>query len=370
MDTLTQAPDAQFKKQSRWFIRPYEEGDEAKIFELHNAVHPEREYDREKWMKWWHWMYKKAPFGSKIWLADDDGKIVAQYCAILMNIKIGKDIIKAAQYINLLTHPDYRGQRIYLKLFNTAADDLAKIAVRIGFGFTNDNSYLLAKRRGFLHIPAKRQFVRIFNWANIRKTPIKNKIISRLCTLIGNGLNILVFRASRPPPIKGLTITRISRFDERINEFWTMACRQFPVIVCKNEEILNWRYAAVPDIDYSIFLAEKEGAIRGYLVLRSFQREHKKVTVIYSLLADSEEVSRNLLSEATKYCKKDSVDYIYWVGIASNSYLGTFKKMGFISRNYQTDSKFVVYSSDPNISKELITNPENWLIQVGDSDQL
>ena len=52
------------------------------------------------------------------------------------------------------------------------------------------------------------------------------------------------------------------------------------------------------------------------------------------------------------------------------AYLRAFRKTGFISRSYQGEGKFVVYSSAPNISKEFFTNPQNWLIQVGDSDQL
>ena len=138
-----------------------------------------------------------------------------------MNLKVGNDIIKAAHYINLAAHPDYRGHRIHVKLYDTTIDDLAKTAVHTGCGFTNNKSYLLAIRKGFLDISNKRKLIRVFNWANIRKTRINNNFCAKLCAVNGSMLNMLFIRASKAPGIKGLTITRVPRFDNRINEFWT-----------------------------------------------------------------------------------------------------------------------------------------------------
>lgn len=60
----------------KWSMRTYTEGDEEGILELWKAVYPERAYDREKWLRWWRWMYKNniADLGQ-IWLADDNGII-------------------------------------------------------------------------------------------------------------------------------------------------------------------------------------------------------------------------------------------------------------------------------------------------------
>ena len=179
--------------------------------------------------------------------------------------------------------------------------------------------------------------------------------------------NKLFFKASKTPVVEGLTITQVSCFDERIDEFWARVSSQFQTILVRNKDHLNWRYATVPDISYSIFVAEKAGVVCGYLVLRC-DCEYGKVGVIFDFLSDSEEVARNLLSTATEHCQRDNADYIYWAGIANKAYLRDFRKSGFISRALLKAGYFIVYSNYSDISKELLGNPQNWLIQTGDED--
>ena len=60
-------------------IRAYKEGDENKILELSRTVHPERKYDKQQWMRWWHWKYRDGLVGTPIiWFAESDGKLVGQ----------------------------------------------------------------------------------------------------------------------------------------------------------------------------------------------------------------------------------------------------------------------------------------------------
>ena len=82
----------------KWSIRAYKEGDEGGIFELDKAVHPSAASDMEQWLKWWRWMYKDNPAGTgKIWLAEDDGKIVGQYAIVPVKVKIGNKVILSSQ---------------------------------------------------------------------------------------------------------------------------------------------------------------------------------------------------------------------------------------------------------------------------------
>ena len=180
----------------------------------------------------------------------------------------------------------------------------------------------------------------------------------------------LLFRATKVPYIKDLTISQVSCFDERINEFFARVSGQFQIMVARSKDYLNWRFTAVPDVSYRVYIAEKSGAVCGYIVLRSLQREYKKVAVIYDLLAESEEIAQCLLATAIENCKRDGTDYISWSGIANKTYLRAFRKRGFICEPFQKEQKFVAYSSDPNFSKEFLSKPENWLIQTGDTDIL
>ena len=87
-------------------------------------------------------------------------------------------------------------------------------------------------------------------------------------------------------------MTLVSRFDERINHLWTRVSNQHNIMVVRNKDYLNWRYIAVPDVDYLVCLAEKAGEILGYIILRCIQREYRKVGIIFDILAESQEVAQ------------------------------------------------------------------------------
>jgi hypothetical protein len=357
-------------KQRSWFIRLYQDGDEEQIFELRRAIHPERQYDKEPWLRWWNWMYKENPAVSRIWLAEDQGKIIGQYPLVLTNLKFGNITVKASQNINLEVHPDYRRQGIFLSLEKKALENLAKEAINITFGFPNDASYPGHIESGWLDIADTRKVWKPLGWENILKTRINNKCLLNLCTIFTSMLSKLMWRASEVPVVKGLLITKVSSFDDRINEFWIRVSSQFRIIGIRNKDYLNWRYATVPDVKYSIYIAENDSRIYGYLVLRYLQRNFAKVAVIYDLLAETEEVVQCLLHTASEHCQKNGMDYIVWSGIANRAYLRAFRKRGFIHVPFQKGQKFLAYSSDPKVSKGFLMNPQNWIIQIGDSDEL
>jgi GNAT superfamily N-acetyltransferase len=354
--------------QRRWCLRPYREGDEHGIFELQDAVHPDRKYDREQWLAWWRWMFKKVPYDNRIWLVEDNGKIVAQFCGVYFEFKVGDKTKTVASGFDLSTHPGYRGQRIYLQLFNSMIDDMATTEVLNGFGFTNEASYRLALRRGFIYVPS-RKFIKIVNWRNIGRTWTGSNLLLPLVAMGGAIFNALFYRSSRVAVIKGLSITIVPRFDTRINQFWNKISNQIGITLVRTDEYLNWRYASVPGTSYDIYLAEKDGAIVGYLVVSSRRRDYKDEWMIYDFMAESNEIAQNLVSVVTDDCRKKGGDCISWLGITGKAYYEIFRKLGFIPRPEQKESKFVVYSGDPDISREFISDPENWLIQMGDTDE-
>jgi len=165
-----------------------------------------------------------------------------------------------------------------------------------------------------------------------------------------------------------LTISQVSSFDERINEFWARVSSQYEIMVVRNKEYLNWRYAAVPDVDYSIYIAEKGGEICGYLVLRYMRREHTRLAAICDILTESPQISRCLIWEAVEHCEREKVDVVYGHMIADRTLIKSFRNSGFIP--FLRSRRFVAYSTLPHVSAEFLKDPENWFVQIGDSDHV
>jgi len=354
-----------------WSIRPYKEGDEEGIFELWKAVYPAMKYDQEKWMRWWQWMYKENPVGpGRIWMAEDDNKIVAHHPLVFIMLKVGNRIMKASYSIDRMTHPDYRHQGIASKVQRQVLDEAERQGVCISLGTPNEASHAVDMKTGYFDIARKQIVCKPLNWGNAIKLRSSNRLLSEFGAIGGSILDKIFCRRKRAPVIEGLTISRVQFFDERINEFCAKVSNQYEIMVVRNKEYLNWRYVAVPDVSYSIYIAEKGNQIYGYLVLRCMQQEHAKAGVIFDILAESQPISHCLISRAVEHCEREKADIVYGIMIADKILIKAFKNNGFISNRFLKDGWIEYYSSSPPVSKEFLKDPKNWFVQVGDSDQI
>jgi len=351
-------------------MRAYREGDEKGILELWQAVYPGEEYERERWIRWWHWMYKDNPAGAgMIWLAEHNGKIVGQSAIIPVAMKVGTETATGFQSINTMTHPNYRRQGMYESLARKAYAEAAREGICIGYRFPNKVSHLIAiKRLNWFDVDTMQVLYKPLDWMKTSKTMTGNKFLAGFLAMSGNITARMFYRAERVSIIEGLTITQVPFFDERINQFWDRACGQYQIMVMRNKDYLNWRYVAVPDVDYSIYIAEKSRKICGYLVLRCVQREQMKAGIIFDILAESGEIAGCLISQAIEHCKQKKVDYVYYGMIANKQQLRAVRRNGFMSVPFARGIRFCAYSSSSHISKEFLKDSRNWFVQIGDSD--
>ncbi|RCV66160.1 Acetyltransferase (GNAT) domain-containing protein [Methanophagales archaeon] len=364
----------------KWTIRAYENGDEIGIFELANAVHPDRKYDRGKWMSWWRWKYGDNPAGrSRFLVADHDGKIVGMRPFILVKMQIADETVMASQNTDLKTHPRYRRQGIFSTLEKNSFSQLKEEEICLTYSFPNVSSYPGYMNTGlFTDICALKTLIKPLNLRNALKKRIKNNCLLNICTITGSIFIAIFYRTKKSPEIKGLTISKIVSFDNRINDFWNNISSDYKIIVVRNQEYLNWRYINRPDRNYTIYLAEEEGVICGYMVLRCVKEQDLSSGYIIDIIAplDRSEVIHSLLSEAIKYFKEERVDVILCTMIVDKIFYKIFRKNGFISthfistisKRFRIGSEHIVRINSPKVSETYLKDPKNWFVQLGDSD--
>ncbi len=299
-----------------------------------------------------------------------DGKIVGQYPLIFMNLKIGGEILRASQNIDLMTHPDYQHQGIFSKLERIALDNAKEDGAYITIGFPNYAAYPGHIKSGWFDVAAMQVMFKSLNWNNTLRIGVSNIFLSRLCATGASLVDKTFYRAQEPHLVEGLVINRVPFFDDRINEFWANISNHYKIMVVRDRNYLNWRYVTVPDVDYSIYIAEKAAEIWGYLVLRCMERDQTKVGIIFVTLAQSQNIAQCLVSEAIKHCEQEKADLVYYSMIANKTHIKGFRRNGFISVSFIKGGRFCAHSNDPNISREFLRDPENWLVQLGDSDMI
>ena len=355
--------------ENKWLIRAYREGGEEGIFELWKAVHPEEIYVSEAWIKWWRWKYLENPAGKpRIWLAEYEGKIIGQYPLVPIMMRVENQIVKAYQNMDLMTHPEYQAQGVFSALERRALDEAKNEGVYITFGYPNAAAYRGHIKSGWFDIAPTRIMFKPLSWQNALKAEIKNRVLLKISAIGGNLADTVFFRPTPPPIMEGLRITQISRFDERIKHLWDRVSGQHRIMVIRGEVYLNWRYVTVPGVEYSIYLAEKTDEILGYIVLRTLQREYRKVVAVLDILADSGQIAQSLVSQAVQHSKRGKADLIYCNFLTNKTYVQAFRNNGFMSVPFIKGSRFCAYSSSPDISRDFLRDAKNWFVQIGDSD--
>jgi predicted N-acetyltransferase YhbS len=340
-----------------WSIRISEEGDENEIFELTEAVLGERVPEKVRWMRGWRWMHLDNPAGiSRIWLAEDGSKIVSQYPVILEDMKIGEEIIKGAQLIDTMTHPQYRRQGICSTLGEKALNEIENKETHLVYCFPTQEVYPLHIKSGWLDVCAFQVMFKPLNLKNILIFTVGGTIIIRV-----------LFRSKKVSDEDMSKVRKISRFDDRINGFWNTISIDYNIIRIRDKEYLNWRYVDVPNADYTIYVAEEEEEICGYIVLGCRKEDSLTWGYIYDIivLTGRADIIQCLIAKAIEYFSAKEVDAIFSQMVPNKIYHKALLKNGFIPR-FRSKGRFIAYNASKEKSDEFIKNSNNWFIQQGD----
>lgn len=354
----------------KWNIRSYKETDLDALYKLTKAVWGEDVPEKEQWIRGWQWVHLNNPAGtSVIWIAEHDGRLVGQYPLILESMKIGGQIVKGSQNIDIMTHPEYRRQGMAAVLEKTALDELSKKGIHLVIGFPNQPAYPLHMKSGWLDVCAFQVMVKPLNLRKfLERYFTRRKPLLKVLTLVGNLIIKAFFRTRKPPAIHELSIEEISYFDDRFDDFWNRIPSDYPLIVVRDKRYLNWRYVDAPNARYTIYAAEEKGQICGYIVLGCTYDNGLALGHIYDIIAplDREDIIRSLMSKAIEHFRDKEVDAIFSKMVANKVYHKSLSKSGFIP-HFRFKSRFIAYSASKDVSVTFIKDSKNWFIQLGDS---
>jgi hypothetical protein len=235
----------------------------------------------------------------------------------------------------------------------------------------------MIKKVGYFVVCPMTMVAKPLNWQSTFRWKINYRIIPGILAVIAKAvLGGMFFRTREAPVIDGLAINQIKSFDERFDRLQSRLTGQYHIMTDRNKDYLNWRFSA-PGTDYKIFAAEQGGEVRGYLVLCDRIIRNIKTSIIFDLIADSEEVMHSLVSEAEKYCKKAGSTLIVYSYVAGRPYHFVLKRNGFITiplvlrnKNSVEGHYFCAFSNNPEVPEDFLKDARNWLFQTADTDTL
>jgi RimJ/RimL family protein N-acetyltransferase len=175
-------------------------------------------------------------------VAELGSRIVACRFFVLQNVKFGDTMLAVRQGVDTSVHPAFQGRGLMTALTYPIPDRLR--------GFDADFSVRSGEE-------AMERAVRYDERQNY---------YARVDVL---RCNLDAAAPSRDSTPSAWSIRSAPMFDERIRPFMTEASAPFWLIVERTPAYLNWRFADARSGAFTIRIAEAEGRILGYLVLRA-----------------------------------------------------------------------------------------------------
>ena len=118
-------------------VRDYEVGDESHIISLFQAT-----FGRTLNLSEWNWRYRENPVDRpRILLAWDGGQLAAHYAVSPTELYFGNQRSLGGLSMTTMTHPDYRGKGLFVRLASDLYRRLASDGYRLVFGYPNRQSH-------------------------------------------------------------------------------------------------------------------------------------------------------------------------------------------------------------------------------------
>lgn len=254
-------------------------------------------------------------------VAIDNHKIVANYSVSPTLLSKGDYKWKAALSLNTMTHPDYVGQGLFVKLADELNTQLKGEGYEMVYGFPN---YI-----------SNRTFVAKLQWRNIYEIPT-------LELVIGNNLEYNVYNI--------VECDNVDSFGNINSEI---------IHIDKNKEYLKWRYIDKPNVKY-YFIGTNNG---GWCVYKYYE----KMINIVDINIDNSEDIYDVIGYLSNKCLSEGLEKItIWSAINTKQHL-VFEKLGFRNRYPITYFACLDLGIGQRLNVDLY-DYRNWMINMGDDN--
>ncbi len=364
------------KKRRDWFARDYRDGDEQEINNLFNKV-----FDSDRSMEEWLWKFK----GSYIDMArhislieDASGKIRGHYSSQLRLMSyFGKGLCVGAPGDTFIDQDFKKGARPLIELFKKQIEYAEGISVYIGYGFPNESAYTVGKR--------------LLKYKDIGDIPVLEKELSTGAVFGGSG-KLAQFgakvarRVSRTKatgkgmgaPLSGwrledkgtgMVFRLVDTPGRDFNLFWRRVKDLHPITEIRTAQFLTWRYFERPDCSYSMITAEKEGELKGYVVIRNSTPEPRIAYVMDFFSERDPGLEAGLLHAAEEFAAAAGAARLRAWMHPSWLYAGSFHDAGFRNQGWEVKVVNIEFAHSPLEPVEFL-DIRNWYFTMGSTDDL
>jgi len=235
---------------SDYTIRPFRQSDRDSLLACFNLVFGENNPEfRPRTAEEWSWAFEQNPAGQRIWVADCDGEVVAQYAGYPYRVRCDGELVTFSQILDSFAHPDHRRGLKRPGLFVQTGLDYLEATTGPGkdvvtFGWPIEEANRLGER--------------YFNYEVVRTQLLLGRPV-------GEGPTDPLGLAS-----ESLKVEQQERVTDEVDALYERCSQGWGASVIRDSTYLNWRYLDNPFFEYRVFGArDASGTLRGLFVART-----------------------------------------------------------------------------------------------------
>lgn len=343
------------KMDVKWIISAYQPGDEKQIKDLQKEIYGDELEPEKESIDFWKWEFLDNPFGRAfINTAKVDKKVVGHYAVIPIEYKLLDKIVKAGLVVDVMTHPNYQRQGMFVSLGKSSMDWIKKNGYAFSTGYPYKENVMPGhKKVGWEEVFDIDIYIVPINTKNISIAYSKNIFKQKALNL---GLKIFkIFKKYRYSSNGEITIEKLDKFPTNIENFINKIYPNFSFIQSRTPKFLKWRYELIPNRNYDKYFIYEKNVLSGYVVVRKMKLFTLSTLFIVDILAYNDYLFEKLLDYVYKSYKDSSIDLIAF-GISPNSKIKSIlRKKRFHKSNY----KFHLISYDCGSYLQLIKSNIN-----------
>ena len=353
-----------------WIERELQASDVERVLELRRMVFPEDELDKVS-PAFWGWEFRDNPAGPAIiHVGEVEGDLAAHVAVIPARWRLdGRDQTTSIS-VDVMTHPRHRRKRI----FATLNKNTLLAAGQQGIPFT----YAFDMREEALPGALGIGFEKLMSLPVLAKPTSFRRVLRRwlkhdLLCLLGACLARPTYRLyclgrRKPQPDREVAVHEVAEFDDRFTKFFEQACAPHEIIQVRDAEYLTWRYLRNPARSYRILVAEKQGALVGFAVLRCCEVLGLRAGMLVDLLClpGQSGAAQRLLCAAEEILARDKVDLIGYLGSEDDAHWALLRGNGYLRSPYAYH--FIVHVNRDDFVRETIWDSRKWFLTWGDTD--
>jgi len=335
-----------------------------------------RDSDRSPGPEEWQWRYRNGIQPSTIWVAKSGERIVAQRPVVLKWVTIGGEHYRAAHFMDVMTHPDFRRKGLFTRLLSEATRETVEQDIVLCYSFPNEESLTGYERKSdWTHLASLPLWVKPLRSEALLRQRVANAHVRRAASALLQPVASLSARPWRRRHERGTSrLERIRRFDERFDRFCQAVATEYDVMMRRDSQHLNWRFIDRPSVSYVVWASiSAGGTINGYVVARSRDMFGMQLGLIVEVMIRGGDLQagRNLVARSVEDLTGAGADAIACVTPDHLPICQALRMEGFLPvPEWIAPRKFpfMVRPKAGSAVGEHLSDLRNWYLSWGDND--